>query len=581
MGVELVAAAKQLVENAGADVDAPGKHESDEGALTFVTSVRNWASTLDRDTYKVYEEDGQVYIQSAPPADVQAALEPGTQDLQRGQEATRLVWRYLTERRAHPERATPFAAEELARDLATAKALRDDPPSLSATGMWDAPIAVSAAALEAHFLSGIDTAPDQLQFAVETVIAVAEGADPPDKFESSESYFEQGSDRVAARVVPLLLLPEAATSTGEDGQPLVTRERVVDAARRLAQSIAHETRLHLARGLDPLWQKPCGGDPCHHELALRIALDASRDCVLGGWDSSTQKRRIDRLEDPVDEAIRRAPDDLIYVAKLDPAIRSLAVAATSGTCVSERAREIFIALLDGQRRGLLAHDNMDHRGSHALIAARALLALAASGDEAPLQEHVAAYADNGGLLSALLHALAAAAEENDRLAAAARRCWPQIIRHVLGYHDAGRAAFGDHHYGETSLAALMPRPMSDWLYLYREIESTPRQWADVHAWRAEIDSWVIHAVGKPECVDSLIGLLLSLSLSDQASIGLPWVASISLADAEPFARRSWLLATWLIDVRSAAADAGKTTVWQELVDALVVAGENRLAPYSE
>lgn len=153
---------------------------------------------------------------------------------------------------------------------------------------------------------------------------------------------------------------------------------------------------------------------------------------------------------------------------------------------------------------------------------------------------------------------------------------------MLGFRAAGRAAFDVHHYGETCLAALMPRPMSDWLYLYREVESTPRQWADVDEWRADIDVWVRQAAGQPECVDSLIGLLLtSLSSSEQAKIGLPWVASIALADVEASARRSWLLATWLIEIRSPATDAGNLAVWQGLVDALVVAGENRLAPYSE
>jgi hypothetical protein len=367
----------------------------------------------------------------------------------------------------------------------------------------------------------------------------------------------------------------------DDGQQAGGRERVLGAARRLAQAIALETRLHLARGLDHLWVTPCSAETCHHELAISVALDAARDCVLGEWDSSAQRRRIELLKDPLDDAIRHVADDAIYVGKLDPAIRALAVAGASSTCVSDRAKKTLDALLDGHRRGLLADDRMDHRGSHALIVARALLTLAAAGDEARLEEHLAAYANNGGLLSSVLHALAAAAEENERLATAARHCWPQIIRQVLEFHAAGAAAFDDHHYGETTLAALMPRPMSDAMYLYREVDSTPCRWPDVHGWRVEIDAWVRHAVGQPECVDSLIGLLRNLSLSDQARIGLPWVASIALADITACARRSWLLATWLIEIRAPATEVGELTTWQGLVDALVVAGENRLAPYSE
>jgi hypothetical protein len=42
---------------------------------------------------------------------------------------------------------------------------------------------------------------------------------------------------------------------------------------------------------------------------------------------------------------------------------------------------------------------------------------------------------------------------------------------------------------------------------------------------------------------------------------------------------SWL--KWLKEIRSATGDAGALRAWQELVDALVVAGNTTLAPYSD
>jgi hypothetical protein len=102
--------------------------------------------------------------------------------------------------------------------------------------------------------------------------------------------------------------------------------------------------------------------------------------------------------------------DAVFIPRLDAAIRALGTAAASGTCVRGRARELLMALLGAQRRGLLASDrDLDHRGSHALVAASALLRLAAAGDRAPLSEHIEAYADNGTLLGSLLRALTAAA----------------------------------------------------------------------------------------------------------------------------------------------------------------------------
>jgi hypothetical protein len=261
----------------------------------------------------------------------------------------------------------------------------------------------------------------------------------------------------------------------------------------------------------------------------------------------------------VDATVSRVGDDAIYVSRLDPAIRTLAVGATSGSCVSDSARKILLAFLEAHRRGLLAHDDMDDRGSHALVAARALLTLATSSDDIPLEEHVAANADNGGLLSSSLHALSAAAEERHVLATAAKRVWPQIISSVLELHRAGRAAFNDRHYGETALSALMPSPIPDWTYLQREVESTPIEWVDGIAWQSTIDAWVTHAAGLPECVDSLIGLLQSMEPRDQADIGLRWVDSLASADAEACARRSWLLPTWLIDIRSDRRECGASS----------------------
>jgi hypothetical protein len=75
--------------------------------------------------------------------------------------------------------------------------------------------------------------------------------------------------------------------------------------------------------------------------------------------------------------------------------------------------------------------------------------------------------------------------------------------------------------------------------------------------------------------------LRALKPEDQARIGLPWVADLVLANPGRVANRSFLVSSWLIEVRSAASDAGVLPDCQRVVDALVVAGGSRLAPYSE
>ena len=57
--------------------------------------------------------------------------------------------------------------------------------------------------------------------------------------------------------------------------------------------------------------------------------------------------------------------------------------------------------------------------------------------------------------------------------------------------------------------------------------------------------------------------------------------AVVLADVEAVVRRSRLLARWLTEIRSTADDAGALEVWQQLVDAPMVAGgDTDLAPYS-
>jgi len=73
----------------------------------------------------------------------------------------------------------------------------------------------------------------------------------------------------------------------------------------------------------------------------------------------------------------------------------------------------------------------------------------------------------------------------------------------------------------------------------------------------------------------------AIEADDQARTGLQWVAAVVVGNPEHVARGSFLLTTWLIEIRAMATDAGLGADWQRVVDALVVAGITRLAPYSE
>ena len=556
----------------------------DEDIELQLATVRVWASSLDRSKFQVRETPGGMYIQATPPEEVVQALQHGNEDLERTAEEIRLTVRYFVKRNEMP--AEVIEHDELTADIESARKLLEDPPSLSAHHPWDVPTLVAAAALDAYVLRRVDVPDDALAFAVNTVLRVSEGEASPRPYEFEETYFEQGADRSAARVLPLLLMPVAAhlraIVDGEDG--LETFKRVSAAGFNLAQAVTNEVRLHLARGLDHLWTTPCVQErPCHHLVGWQIATGTMRDCAVGGWNPDTGLRSVIRLEEPIGKSLANTADDSIEPSRLDASIRALAPAAAANICVSTSARALLTALLAAQRRSLLndEHNDMDHRGNHSLVSARALLTLAQHGGDTVIYEHINAYSDNSALLGNLLRALSAAAEETPDRAATARRIWPSVIRHALDLHNTGHTSFQEQFYGEMALAALIPNAAGETAYLYRELQEEPIMWWEPVSLRSEVEAWLATAAGKAKCVDQLIIFLRMLTVEDQARDGLPWVSTLVLANPGHIAKGSFMSADWLIETRSAAAAVGLSARWQQVVDALVVEGVTRLAPYSE
>ena len=584
LGETLVERARRRMEQ-GRDADsAEEEASSGEDIEQQLAKFRAWASSLDRSKFQVHEAPDGLRIQATPPEEVLQALQHDNEELERVAEEIRLTNRYFF--KLNEVGSEAIEPDELTADIAFARKLLENPPSLlSAHGPLDVPALVAAAALEAYLLRGVDVPNDALVFVVDTVLRVSEGEVPPGPYEFEETYFEQGADRSAARVLPLLLMPAAAhlraVFDGADGS--ATFKRASTAGLRIAQAVANEVRLHLALGLDHLWATSCTQDgPCHHQVGWQIATETMRDCALGDWIPETGVRSVTVLDEPLAESLANTADDSILPSRLDASIRALAPAAKANICVSTSACDLLTALLVAQRRSLLNYENnMDQRGTHSLVSARALLTLAQHGDDAAIYEHIDAYADNSALLGNLLYALSAAAEETPDCAATARRVWPSVVRHVLDLHNRGHVQFRKDFYGEMALAALIPNAAYEAQYLYRELQEQPIVWWEPLALRSEVEAWLAPAAGNALCVDQLIGFLRMLAPDDQARVGLPWVANLVLASPGNGAKGSYLVATWLIETRSAAESAGLSPQWQQVVDALVVEGVTQLAPYSE
>lgn len=588
---ELRALGEKLVANARREMESLRDEEPMEAAADASDSielqlahVRSWACSLDRDTYQVHEAQDGLVIQSTPPENIVQALEPSTRHLEHTQKIYRLVVRYYIDLKK--ECSEPVKTDELVADLASARKLLAHRLPSGAYSPWDASALVAAVVLEAHFLDGADLSDEALCFAADIVLRVGEGEAPPRLYDFEETPFEEGADRSAARVLPLLLLPAAARLRADidEGDGSTTFERSGRAGVSLAQAVANEVRLHLARGLDPVWKTPCAEDGrCHHEAGWRIATETMRDCVLGGWDQDTQRHSVLALKDPVTESLTSIADRSIRAFRLDAAIRALAPAAMADVCVSTQARDLLLTLLAAQRRSLLSYerDRADHRGSRTLVSARALLTLAENGDDTAIYEHIDAYAHNPALIGNLLRSLSAAAEETPGRAATSQRIWPSVVRRMLELNESEHTPFRVGFHGDIALAALMPNAASEGLYFYQEVRHDPIPWWKPLEMQFEVEAWLPVAAGRKYCVDQLVSFLRVLTPEDQVCTGLPWVEALVLADPGHTAGHTFMLPTWLIEIRSGAGDAGLLASWQKVVDALVVAGVTQLAPYSE
>ena len=583
LGQALIERARILIDQQGETEAVEDEISSGETIGLKLSAVRLWASSLDYDNYQVVEAPDAQYLQVVPPEEVVQELQDGSEELGLVAEELRLISRYFV--KPSKEYSEASDTDELVADIASAGNLLEEPPSLGANHPWDVPTLVAATALEAHLLRAVDLPEDALGFALETVLRVAEGEGSPRLYEYEDTNFEQGADRSAARVIPLLLLPSAAhlraMIEADNGPPAL--ERVANAGFSAAQAVANEARLHLARGLDHLWATPCVYDgSCHHQIGLEIVTEMMRDCALGDWNPNTQMRDVIRLDDPPSRSIAHIRDESILASRLDASIRALAPATMSDTCISTAAGDMLTTVFSTQSRSLLWREEhkIDYRGNHFLVRARALLTLAQDGNDTVIYESVSAYASNAALLHGILSALSAAAEETAERAAVARRVWPSLIRHVLDFYHAVDPAIGSTIYKDFALASLIPNSEPESGFLYRELKGEPIIWWEPFELRSEIELWVQAAAGNAVCVDQLISFLGVLTTEDQTRIGLPWLAKLVLCSPGEIAKASIMVVTWLIETRLAAISTGLGDLWQQVVDVLVVEGVRRLASYS-
>ncbi|MFD5339905.1 hypothetical protein [Streptomyces hawaiiensis] len=544
-------------------------------------ATKNWAASLDWDRYRIKQHGDEMYIEVEPPPELRAAQDAHEAHQEVVQTSLRLQNRYWGSSKQDAEYVPP-SSEEIAADLAAGRALLESDGDLMPNRPVDAVAHVVRAAVERAAAGDMEALGNEGQFATELVIGIAASFQDVEDQRHEDQYFDLGADRAVAQTVPAFLTPALAAPLEAAGG---STEDVAEAGLAMAGKAPLETRLYLARGCDVIWVAPCHSDPCIHRTALNWLLETARGAEIGPWDQGGQRRQNVQIAGDVAERLQELSGDSLDIAVLDAAIRGLGVAASTDHCCTDDASTLLVAFLDVERRAMVAQENegwtADDRGTHTLVAARALLeGFAKNSDAGPVLEHLDALRADAGLMSNFLHGLAAAGAENERLAEAARGVWPSVLRHAVDYLSDDPSPYRDHHWGDWAAAALLPDPLPWAQGLYNEVIGGPIDWVRAEDLVELIDDWLPVARGEAKSVDALIGVLRKLPEEVQATRGVRWVSDLCIQDEHVTVNRSWSSNSWLKEIRRTAEELGTLDEWQMLVDTLVVAGNEGLAPYS-
>ncbi|WP_211604298.1 hypothetical protein [Phycicoccus avicenniae] len=541
----------------------------------------NWAASLDADRYKLTVVPEGLLIEVEPPPELLAAQEVRAAYQETVNTTLRLQNRYWGSAKHDADYVAPTSGE-IAADLVTGHSLLEVEEGLLPNQPADAVAHVIRAAVERAAAGDPAALGGEAAFAAEFVLGLASSFRAVEDQREEGQYFDLGADRAVAHALPAFLTPGLSAALGDGG---ATVGDVADVGLAMAGKASLETRLFLARGCDVVWSAACNHEPCIHQTALDWLLETARSAELGPWDEGGFRREPAPIEGDVAARLEELPGDSVYIGVLDAAIRGLGAAAATEHCCTVDALALLARLLAVQSQCMVLHEerrwSADDRGTHSLVAARALLqSYARDGDPAPVLAHLDVLRADAGIMTNFLHGLMAAGAENANLADAARRLWPTVLRHGLTYQGDDQNPYNKRHWGDWAAAALLPDPLPWTSGLYNEVSGAPIDWVSAEDLVDLIDDWLPVGRGEVKSVDALIGLLRRLSLDVQATRGVGWVANLCIQSGRVTVSRSWFLDTWLKEVRNAAEELGRLDEWQMLVDSLVVAGNEGLAPYS-
>jgi hypothetical protein len=419
-------------------------------------------------------------------------------------------------------------------------------------------VAAVAAVLLLGPSRGADVSDAALAWAASAVLDISrrQAEESPSGLDTPDQQFEQGADRSAASVVPVLLADSALQKRASTDLAAVSAAAVALAGSRFA-----EVRARLTAALLPVLGNGCA-DPDVHQAAAAALREMVASAAYGPWGPNGRPRV--RLLDPLPEAM--ASDDIRLDTQLAaPAVPGLDAAASVGCAHGQEAGGLLDAMTaydltrwpaEYARRHFI--DTAQWRENLDQVTARRAL----DGDPALLGRYLAAFAPAAEELRGVLTAMAALAVTPERTAAF-HQVWPGILDallpagHQLRLVDGRRASDLD---VEMLDEALLPLP------------------PDGAPWPTDqtaglVMRWVAAYPDTPHLAPRLINVLNRLGWLASPQV-TPVVLSVLGTRIQAIRRRSALVVAWLqlvLKDRPAAAGAYKSQV-QAILDGLAADG---------
>ena len=578
----------KLKEAGEALVANTGRFDSSE------STVRQWAASLDVANMRSEPaEGGYVRVTFDEPADVEAEVAPMRAEFARYNELLGIQNRYWIPARQKPGEWTPPTPAEIAADLAAAKDLYENPPTMAGGDPLLAVTYVAAAAVRAAADGHPEAFGDNAAFAITTVLGViqlhADSGEPAEDTLRFET--DIGTRAAASGAVPLLALPALADRLEAAG---VAIDDVAAAAATIGPLAHVGACLAFARSCDTLWDHPCTGHPCIHVTAYQTVLDLARVAEIGDFEYETQCSPRIYIEGDVVTRVARIRPDRLDTPRLSATIRALGYASSTSACIADTANEDLAKLLTAQVTAMVAQETGDSRpfyiddnDAQTISAARALLHNLNRTDGTAqdlLLEYLTTLAPDPHLLSAFLRDLSAVGAETPQLADTARNIWPTVISHLLDHVELHRNIYDTNGNRDTfidfAISHLLPNLDSVPEGLHSELRRETFPWMDPEQLVEFIPRWLPWAAGRSYCLFELVRFLRKQPLDRQVTDGLEWLADLCTSNPNRQLATDVAMNEWLVEIKPEADARGAGEAWLNLVDRLVSAGNRDLASYS-